>query len=157
MKTSEKLVSALLTVLLGVLFIVMKGGVVSVAMTILGAVLIVLGVLNLIDKQVAPAVVKIVIGALIIVCGWLIVRVVLYIVAALLLIYGILDLYARIKAGLKCDNVWKTVIVYAKPVLMIVLGLLLFLSSLDWIFVLVGICAILEGALMLFDLLKKEE
>ena len=88
MKTSEKIISAALTIVLGILCIIMKGGVISVAMTILGAVLIVLGILDLAGKAFPPAVVKIVLGVLFIVFGWTIVSAVLYIVAALLMITG---------------------------------------------------------------------
>lgn len=154
MRTSEKLISALLTILLGVLFMIMKSDVVRVAMTILGFALIVIGILNLVDKYVAPAVVKIVLGALIVLCGWLIAAAVLYIVAALLLIYGILDLYMRIKAGIKFVN-FNTLLFYAKPILMILLAILLLFNKLDWIFIVAGICAVLEGALMLVDAVKK--
>ena len=97
MKTSEKVVSAVLTIVLGILLVVLPNRIVEICMTVLGIVLIVSGILNLIDKMVMPAVVKIVVGALIILCGWVLVSAVLYIVAALLLIYGILQLYARIK------------------------------------------------------------
>lgn len=155
MKTSEKLISALLTILLGVLFMVMKSDVVRVAMTILGIALIVIGILNLVDKYVAPAVVKIVLGALIVLCGWRIVEAVLYIVAALLLIYGILDLYMRSKAGIKVVN-FNSLLFYAKPILMILLAILLFFNKLNGIFIVAGICAVLEGALMLVDAVKKD-
>ena len=101
MKTSEKVVSAVLTIVLGILLVVLPNRIVEICMTVLGIVLIVSGILNLIDKMVMPAVVKIVVGALIILCGWVLVSAVLYIVAALLLIYGILQLYARIKLKVK--------------------------------------------------------
>ena len=97
MKTSEKVVSAVLTIVLGILLVVLPNRIVEICMTVLGIVLIVSGILNLIDQMVMPAVVKIVVGALIILCGWVLVSAVLYIVAALLLIYGILQLYARIR------------------------------------------------------------
>ena len=73
MKTSEKVVSAVLTIVLGILLVVLPNRIVEICMTVLGIVLIVSGILNLIDKMVMPAVVKIVVGALIILCGWVLV------------------------------------------------------------------------------------
>lgn len=84
MKVSEKIISAILTLVLGILFIVLKGQVVSIAMTILGVLLIVLGIMNLTTKLVAPGVVKIVVGALVILFGWVLVSAALYILAALI-------------------------------------------------------------------------
>lgn len=158
MKTSEKLISALLTILLGVLFIVMKSGVISVAMTVFGVVLIILGVLDLVDKRVVPAVVKLVVGVLIIVFGWTITAAVLYIFAALLLIYGILMLYSYIKSGVRKTKLIHTIFAYVKPILLIVIGILLFCSlgrTLDWIFIVSGIIAVVEGAIMLVEAFKK--
>lgn len=122
MKTSEKVVSAVLTIVLGILLVVLPNRIVEICMTVLGIVLIVSGILNLIDKMVMPAVVKIVVGALIILCGWVLVSAVLYIVAALLLIYGILQLYARIKLKVKGARVIDTVLAYAAPIVCIVIA-----------------------------------
>lgn len=152
MKTSEKVISALLTILLGVMFIVMKQEVISVAMTVFGVVLIVLGIMNFIDKEVVPAVIKIVLGALIIVFGWVLVSAVLYIVAALLLIYGILLLYSRIKLRVKG---WRQMLfAYAEPVVFIVISFFLFFNqggTLAWVFIVSGIFTVVEGILMLID------
>ena len=155
MKQSEKFICALLTILLGVMFIALKSEVVSIALTVVGGMLIVLGVLDLIGKDVPPAVVKIVLGALIICFGWLFAQVVLYIVAALLLIHGILDLYNRSKTAVKFSKWLQTACYYASPVLTIAVALLLFFSGLDWIFTLVGIFAIVDGAVMLIDAFGK--
>lgn len=159
MKTSEKVISAALTILIGVLCLILKSEVISIAMTILGVVLIVGGVMNLIDKQVVPAVVKIVIGVLIIVFGWTIVSAVLYILAALLLIYGILLLYARIKANVRGARIIDTILAYAAPVVCIIIAFFLFFNqggTVNWVFIVAGIFAIIEGVLMLVDAFKKK-
>ena len=81
MKKSEKIISAVLTMVLGVLFIVLKMDFVGLLMTLLGAGLIVFGIVDLIEKLVPPAVVKMVSGVIVIVCGWVLVEAVLYILA----------------------------------------------------------------------------
>ena len=65
MKKSEKIITALITIALGVLFIVLRGDLISILMTVLGLGLIAFGVLDLIDKRIPPAVVKFVGGAIV--------------------------------------------------------------------------------------------
>ena len=93
MKKTEKIISALLTIALGVLLIVLKGNVISILMTVLGLGLITFGVFDFFHNLVPPAVIKTVIGAIVILCGWVIVEAVLYVLAAALFIVGILLLY----------------------------------------------------------------
>ena len=160
MKNSEKMISAILTIILGILFIVLKEQVIGIGMTILGVLLIVAGVLDLIgSKQTYSAVVKIVIGVLFIVFGWTIVSAVLYILAALLLVYGIYLFYDRIKTHMKGANLLSTIITYVEPALFILIAFFLFFNqggTIEWVFIVSGIFAIIEGALMFLDALKKE-
>ena len=86
MKKSEKIIAAVLTMALGLLFILLKDAFIGVLMTLLGAGLIVLGVVDIVNKLVPPAVVKMVSGTLVILCGWALVEAVLYILAGGLLI-----------------------------------------------------------------------
>ena len=99
MKKTEKLISALATITLGVLLIILQGSVVSILMTVLGVGAIVFGVIDLFNKNFPHAVVKIVCGVVIIICGWVIVSAVLYVLAGLLLIVGILLVYEKIRCG----------------------------------------------------------
>lgn len=160
MKVSEKIISAILTLVLGILFIVLKGQVVSIAMTILGVLLIVLGIMNLTTKLVAPGVVKIVVGALVILFGWVLVSAALYILAALLLIFGILQLYAQIKLNTKGARIIDTIFAYALPIICIVIAFFLFFNqggTVDWVFIVAGVFTIIEGILMLANSLRKNE
>ena len=148
MKVSEKII------------IVLKGQVVSIAMTILGVLLIVLGIMNLTTKLVAPGVVKIVVGALVILFGWVLVSAALYILAALLLIFGILQLYAQIKLNTKGARIIDTIFAYALPVICIVIAFFLFFNqggTVDWVFIVAGVFTIIEGILMLANGLRKNE
>ncbi len=159
MKTSEKVIAAILTIVLGVLFIIMRSSVIGIGMTILGVVLIVLGIMNLVDKLVAPAVVKIVVGALIIVCGWTLVSAVLYIIAALLMIFGILQLYARIRLGVKGARIVDTILAYSSPIVCILIAFFLFFNqgaTVNWVFIVAGIFTVIEGVLMLADSFKRK-
>ena len=68
--SSDKLIEGALTILLGILFLILQGEVIKVAMTILGVVLIVMAVLDLLDHQTFPAIVKAVFGVVVLIFGW---------------------------------------------------------------------------------------
>ena len=153
MGKTEKILSSIFTIALGVLLIVMKGEMISVFMTVLGIALIVLGVIELLQKCVTPAVIKIVFGGLIIFFGWTIVTAVVYIIAAMILIVGILALYDCIRfklRGLSGEELVRTLLT---PVVCILIGLTLFFNQWDWIFVLAGILTVLEGGVILWNVL----
>ena len=154
MKKTEKIVSALLTIALGVLLIILKGSVVSILMTVLGVGLIAFGLVDLFNRLIPPAVVKIVVGAIVILCGWVIVEAVLYVLAAALLIVGILLLYEKIKSKSICSTTWQTVCEYAVPVVFILIGIFLLFNqgnTVDWVFILSGAFTIIEGGLLLVN------
>ena len=85
MTKKQKILVAIATIVLGALFIILKKDVISIAMTIIGALLVVEGVFSIIKKAIAYGVIMIIIGALIITFGWLYAIIVIYIASALLL------------------------------------------------------------------------
>lgn len=155
MNKSEKVISSVFTIALGVLLIVMKDEMLSVFMTILGVALIVIGFIELLQKNVPPAVFKIVFGGLIILFGWTIVTAVVYITAALVLIVGILALYDCLRYKLKCAQGLELIRALAMPAVCILIGVILFFNKWEWIFVLAGILTVLEGGLILADALSE--
>ena len=159
MTKTQKFLSAVFTVALGVMLIILRSEVISIAMTILGVGCIVLGIFDLVQKLIPPAVVKLVVGTIIIICGWIIVSAVLYVLAGILLIAGILFLYEKIRNRIQCQTWYLTLCEYAMPILCIVIGTLLLFNqgnTVNWVFVVSGIATILEGALLLIDALQTE-
>ncbi len=159
MKKSEKIISALVTVALGVLLIALRGKFISILMTVLGLGLIAFGILDFINKRIPPAVVKTVAGVVVIVCGWAIVGAVLYVVAGVLLIAGILLLYEKIKAKTRCATWYLTLCEYAMPALFIVIGILLLFNqgnTVDWVFILSGCFTVAEGGVLLVNALSDD-
>ena len=67
--SNEKWIEGVLTILLGILFLILQGKVVSIAMTILGVALIIMAVLDLLDHQTFPAIVKAVFGVVVLIFG----------------------------------------------------------------------------------------
>lgn len=156
MNKSQKIISAILTIALGVLLIAMRGEMISVFMTILGVALIVLGTIELIQKCVTQAVIKIVVGGLIILFGWTLVSAVLYIIAAFLLIVGILGLYDCLRYHVKCLRGIEILKEISIPVICILIGVTLFFNVWDWIFIVAGILTIIEGGLILQEALNEK-
>ncbi len=156
MKKSEKIIAAVLTMVLGVLFILLKDDFIGLLMTIAGVALIILGVIDIVNKLVPPAVVKIVTGALVIVCGWIIVEAILYICAGILLVFGILLLYYKIKNNVRGCTLWQTILEFVTPVICIAIGIVLLFYSpsiVNFIFIASGILAFIEGGILLYEAL----
>ena len=143
---NNKLFRALMYIVLGALFIILKGEVISIAMTAVAFYLIVTGILALSKKMTNTGVIYLVCGLIVLFFGWVFVSVAVYVIAALLLIYGILQLInvstLRIKGFKK----------YLEPILNIVIGLCFLLNlgnTINWIFYVLGILFIVEGILTL--------
>lgn len=157
-KLPNNLIVALATIVLGVLFIVLKGEVVSIAMTVLGVALIIAGVIDIVNKLTTSGVVKAVLGVALLVCGWTLVSLALYIMAAVLLIYGILLLLEVFKRMKKSDKIWNKVLKLIEPVVMIIVAACLLFNqggAISWIFTLAGVLLIVDGALGLVNSLRK--
>ncbi len=154
MKKTEKIIAAISTMLFGVLFLVLKGEMISVLMTVLGVALVVFGVMDLVFARVVAGVIKLVSALLVVLFGWVFVSAVLYLLGALVLIVGILTLYDLIKKRTPlCLRNWQSVLTYLRPVVCMLIGLLLFFNGFGWIFILAGLFTILLGGLWLFDVL----
>ena len=151
---SARLLSAVLTILVGVLFLLWKGAVVSVAMTVIGVLLIVSAIMSLVRKNYTACVISAVFGALIIGFGWLFLSVALYVLAAILLIYGILLLIEIAKRGFRRMGTLALIVRVAQPVICILVGGCLFFNqggTVDWVFILSGLFLMVEGVLALAD------
>ena len=159
MKKTEKIVSALLTIALGVLLITLRGKFISILMTVVGLGLIAFAVLDLFNRFIPPAVIKAVAGVVIILCGWTIIEAVLYILSAILLVAGILLLYEKIKNHSRCDALWQTVCQYAVPALLIVIGLLFLFNqgnTVEWVFIISGVLTVIDGGIILANAIVED-
>lgn len=150
-KVSNNIIAAILYILLGVLFIVFKSGMLNWLMTIVGIVFIALGVYDIIQRRLANGIIEAAIGVVVILGGWLFVEIVLIVLGALLVVKGASDLIALCKGS-------KDVMGIIVAALTIILGILLIVSKwamLDWMFIVIGVVFIVEGAFTLFPSLKK--
>ncbi len=159
MKKSEKIIAAILTMVIGVFLIVMQDRFIGILMTVAGVCLLVLGAMDVFNRIVPPAVIKITVGVVIILCGWVLVEAVLYVAAAVLLIFGVLFLYDKLKKKYRCDSLIKTVLDYSIPSGIILIGALLLIHqalAVEVILIVCGILAFIEGGIMLINVLDED-
>ena len=151
-KLPEGLITSLFMVVLGILFLVMKSGVIGLAVTILGIALLVSAVLDFLNKDITTCIVKAVIGVCVLVFGHLFVDVAVIIVAAVVLVYGVLELFKLIKAKTK------DLVCYVEPAIIVVIALALLVSKwlvFDWLFIIIGVLFLAKGGLGVWNELKK--
>ena len=142
---------------LGLLFILFKGEVISIAMSIIGISLIVWGVVNLANKLVTLGTIKIVLGAFVLLAGWLLVTLALYVLGACLLVWGISDLYRLSKVKIKKVTL-PVALHIAQPIIYILVALTLFFNqggALSWMFTVSGIFLLVDGVVALIGALDR--
>ena len=130
---------------IGLLLVILRSGSLGVLMTIVGALLIALGIIDIVkNKDTTKGVIEAVIGLVIIVCGWVIADVVLLIFGVLLIVKGIMELVQNSKNGFKA---------MISPIVTIVIGILLVIAKwtlMDVICIIAGVIFIVNAVLMLF-------
>ena len=148
MKLSNRLLSSIATIILGILFLIFKGEVISIAMTILGVALVVLSVLDFLNNKSTPAIIKLILGLIAIIFGWFLVSLALFVLAALMLVMAIMEIIELSK------YVNNPISVYIAPILKIVVAVCLLFNqggTIDWVFIIAGIILIIQGVLELIQ------
>ena len=138
--TKNNIIKFIAYLVLGILFCCMKSGVISVVITILGAFVIVLGILKLIDKKWLEGVLYIVGGVLMIIGSWFLQNVIVIIIGALFIALGAYRLIVVSKVS-------RAVQVIIGPVLIFIICA----NWLDFFFIILGVVFIIEAILVLFD------
>lgn len=152
-KSSNKLnalLTALIFILIGVLFVIYKGTILNWIMTALGIVLIVLGAIDLSKRRTVNGVVELVLGILLIVAGWAFVAVAMICMGAILIIKGVSDLLLSSKV--------KSVFGIIFSLLTIAIGVCLIVSywvAIDWLFIAIGVVLIVDGVIAGISALAK--
>lgn len=146
----EHYVTGAAAVVIGLLLLILKGRVISLILTIVGVLLLISAFVDWRNKLANRAIGKAVAGACVLAFGWLFVNLALYIVAAVIIAVGLKQVVA-IKNGSPVNlSVQEKVVLYAKPVLTVLAGIILFFNQggvIDWVFIVVGIMLIVEGVL----------
>jgi hypothetical protein len=153
-KKTEKVVVALLTLLLGIALLILRGSLISVLMSVVGIVFIAFGIIQWIKGQIVLAIIKAVIGIVLIICGWTVVSAVLYVLAAAVMITGILLLYEQLKNQGCGATLLQKIAAFAYPIVCILIGFFLLFNNgneAQWVFIVSGSLTVLEGGLLLLS------
>ncbi|MBQ3235692.1 MAG: DUF308 domain-containing protein [Clostridia bacterium] len=141
----NNLLTCFVYAVIGILLVVLKGGSLGILMSVIGGLLIILGVLDAVKgKDLVKGVVEIVIGIAIIVGGWIFASIVLLIFGILLIVKGVIELLEVYKKGFMA----------ALPAIVtIVIGVLLVIAKwalMDVICIIAGVIFIINAVLTLF-------
>lgn len=147
--TNDKnlLISALIYIVLGAMLCIFRKDLLGWAMTIAGAVAIVVGVLAILKGDLVYGIVTAAIGVLIILGGWLFVDLILLVLGVVFAVKGVLE----ILACLKTSKVNLTALLAA--IFTLVIGILLIVSKwamVDTFLIVIGVVLIVDGVFMFF-------
>lgn len=148
---TNTLPTAISLIVIGVLFCIFRSGMLNVLFTVVGVVLIILGIIKMVNRQFAVGGVDMAIGIIIIVCGWTILDITLLIVGVLAIVYGIYQLGTSIEKLKRAKGYDKFVLI-VYPLIIILVGILLVVSRWqlsDAIFITLGVIAVIDGVLLL--------
>ena len=149
---SNALLMAIVMIALGVIFLVLKGGSLSIAMTVFGVALLIVAVIDLVQKQWVPCIIKAILGVAVLVFGWALVDIARYVLAAVLLIYGVLQIIEAFRGFKKKASFLSKLFSLLEALVVVAIAVLLFLNS-SWLWVIGGIFFIVQGALGLIKAL----
>jgi hypothetical protein len=153
MKIDEIKLSGLLSVALGILFIVMKQNVITAAMRVLGFVFIVYSILDFVQKAYPFGIIKLAIGVGLLLFGFTLISFALYVMAVIIILFGILQ-----TVGIKSLAAGKPktiqAFIYSKPVALFLAGISLLLSqdgTVSLAFTLTGSLLVVAGVLIITE------
>ena len=131
--------------IIGLLLIILQGGSLGILMTIIGVLLIVMGVVEIINnKNLTKGLIELAIGIAIIVCGWLIADIVLLVFGVLLIVMGAMELFNNYKKGFEA---------LISPIITIIVGILLVVAKwalMDVMCIIAGVIFLINAVLVLF-------
>lgn len=156
---NNKLFTGVVLGIIGLLLIILKGQIISIATTFIGVIFIINGVMSIVNKDLTRGIIIIVMGAVIILFGWLFLTIALYIVGVLLITYGIIDLVNKFKVQISFEDNFKKILYYLIPVLYIVAGAVLLFNqgeAISFVFVFSGVVLLVNGLLIIVDGLKEK-
>ena len=160
MKRKDDLISAVISMLIGVMLVVMKGQVVSIAITVFAVIVMISAVIDLVNKLINSSIAKAVIGVCLLIFGWVFVSVALYLLAAGIIIFGLLRIVNMHKILPEDMTHEQKLFAYSRPAITVLAGICLLFNqggAVDWVFILTGILLVAEGVLDVADALKKQE
>ena len=160
MERKDDLISAVISMLVGVMLVVMKGQVVSIAITVFAVIVMISAVIDLVNKLINSAIAKAVIGVCLLIFGWVFVEVALYLLAAGIIIFGLLRIVNMHKVLPEDLTHEQKLFAYIRPAITVLAGICLLFNqggAVNWVFILTGVLLVAEGVLDVADALKSNK
>ena len=130
MNAKQNSLAAVAMIVIGGLMLLMGGAAemfLQIAVFAIGIALVVLGVIDLLQKKWAEGAIKAIIGLVVFLLAYLNPEIFMYVLSAVLILYGAYLVYGVIKAQPKGALNW--VLALLMPVLIVIAGILLFFAS----------------------------
>ena len=148
-KKRSELVSSLLYILIGALLVIFQDRTIGWAMTVMGALFIVFGILDLVRSNWGGGAVSLIIGIAILVLGRVVTEIVLLVFGVLIALKGVIALIDALRASKK------DVLDIVFSILTIVIGLMLaFGNGLNVLIIIAGVMLMFNGILGLLGATK---
>lgn len=148
-KKHSELVSSLLYILIGALLVIFQDRTIGWAMTVMGALFIVFGILDLVRSNWGGGAVSLIIGIAILVLGWVVTEIVLLVLGVLIALKGVVALIDALRASKK------DIVDIVFSILTIVIGLMLaFGNGLNVLIIIAGVMLMFNGILGLLGAAK---
>lgn len=148
-KIKTSLVSYLLYIFVGTLLVVFQDRTLGWAMTAMGALFIIFGILDIIRNQWSSGAVSLVIGIAILVLGWIVTEIVLLVLGVLIALKGAIALIKALRTSRK------DIVDIVFSILTIVIGLMLaFGNGLSILIIITGVMLMFNGILGLLGASK---
>lgn len=143
--STNNILTCVVYAIIGLLLIILQSGSLGILMTIVGVLLIVLGIMDVSkNKDSTKGIIEIVVGVAIIVCGWVIADIVLLIFGILLIVKGILEIVKNYKSGFMA---------ILPSIITVVIGVLLVIAKwtlMNVICIIAGVIFLINAVLALF-------
>lgn len=154
-------ISGIMTLILGILFVVLQNRLVSIAISVLGITLIIMGIIDLVRARCIMGILKILAAVAVLIFGWIIIGIAGIIIGVVLLLYGAFTLIRRIKAPNKAKRLFSTVIGFVESALCII-GAIFLISGgmgevISWAIIVAGVIFIIEGILAIVGILLAQK
>ena len=152
MNQKENVASALGSILLGILLIVMKGKIITAAITLLAVFVIVGAIMDFVAGLVIYGIVNGLSGICILVFGWVFASLAFYILAAGIIIMGLLQISSIKKTMPVILRAGERFREYFRPGLMVVAGACLLFNqsgTIAWAFIATGVLLVINGIMTL--------
>ena len=154
MKKKNQTITGAFAIALGVLFIAAQNKVIQIALSVLGAALLIMAIIDYVNKETFKASFLAVGGISVIVFGWVFIDLALYLISAFLLLIGIVQLILMFKIKALGFAPFNRFLAFAKPIATVIAGACLLFNkdgTLAWLFVIAGILITVEGILLIVD------